>query len=217
MRKLLYTILELEIWNQGATCRFCSNLYSEDNKAVCQIRTRSKVTHSIVANNYACENCKEKFENDELPKCSCGRLKTRYTCDCKEEGTREKELPPAPYESQTTFYERQINSLQEQLNTAEWTIQEEREAHEDFMEKSEKWSKWQKEELLDRIKDLDVKIKQLEVENKRLKELISQELINEVEPYKEEVTRLKIQLEKLNSQQSAQIEVRKWPWLKIMK
>ena len=54
-----------------------------------------------------------------------------------------------------------------------------------------------------------MKIKQLEVENKRLKELISQELINEVEPYKEEVTRLKIQLEKLNSQQSAQIEVRK--------
>jgi hypothetical protein len=41
-----------------------------------------------------------------------------------------------PYESQTTFYERQINSLQEQLNKAEWIIHEEREAHEDFMKTS---------------------------------------------------------------------------------
>ena len=105
MRKLFYTILELEIWNQGATCRFCSNLYDEHSKAVCQIRTRSKVTHSIVANNYACENCKEKFENDELPKCErCGRLQTKldidasngkYICDCirYNENIEEKELP----------------------------------------------------------------------------------------------------------------------------
>ena len=154
MRKLLYTILELEVWNQGATCRFCSNLYGEDNKAICQIRTRSKVTHSIVANNYACENCKEKFENDEPPKCEwCGRLQTKldidtssgkYICDCirYNENIEEKELPVLPHEERaSTRYEKQINSLQEQLNNAEWTIYEEREAHEDFMEKSEEWGK----------------------------------------------------------------------------
>jgi len=63
--------------------------------------------------------------------------------------------------------------------------------------------------LLDRIKELEGKIKQLEAENKRLKELTPQELINEVESYKEEVTRLKTQLAELNSQQSAQIEVKR--------
>jgi cell shape-determining protein MreC len=57
--------------------------------------------------------------------------------------------------------------------------------------------------LLDKIKELEGKIKQLEAENKRLKELTPQELINEAESYK--VTRLKIQLEKSNSQ----IEVKK--------
>ena len=77
------------------------------------------------------------------------------------------------------------------------------------MKTSEEWSKRQRGELLDKIKELEERIKQLETENKRLEELIPQELINEVESYKEEVTRLKIQLEKLNSQQSAQIEVRK--------
>jgi ribosomal protein L29 len=56
--------------------------------------------------------------------------------------------------------------------------------------------------LLDRIKELE-----LEVE--KMKALTPQELINEIESYKEEVARLRTQLEKLNSQQSAQIEVKK--------
>jgi ribosomal protein L29 len=55
------------------------------------------------------------------------------------------------------------------------------------------------------------RIKELEMEVERLKKLTPQELINEVRSYKGEVTQLKTQLEKLNSQQSAQIEVRKWP------
>ena len=42
-------------------------------------------------------------------------------------------------------------------------------------------------------------------------------MVNEIESYKKEVARLKSQLEKLNSQQKAQIEVKKWPWLKIRK
>ena len=72
-----------------------------------------------------CEECKENFENDELPKCErCGRLQTdtnidihsdKYICDCVkykeelEEG--EKELPSLP--GTFAFYERQVNALQE--------------------------------------------------------------------------------------------------------
>ena len=108
------------------------------------------------------------------------------------------------------FYEQQINTLREELTTAEWTINEEREVHEDFMEKSEEWSKRQKQELSHRIKELEAEVE-------RLKKQTPQELINEVESYKEEVAQLKIQLEKLNSQQSAQIEVKRWPWLKVRK
>ena len=72
------------------------------------------------------------------------------------------------------------------------------------MKTSEEWGKRQKQEFLDRIKELETEVK-------RLKKLTPQELINEIESYKEEVTQLKIQLEKLNSQQSAQIEVKKRP------
>jgi len=192
MRELLYTILELEEWHSSnSTCVFCPGL----KKAECQIRTRSKVTGEMVENDKACESCKEKFENDELPKCSCGRLKTRYTCDCKEEGD-EKELPLLPHQNggMALFYERQINDLWEQLITAEVTIEIEREEVIKFQEKSEEWSKRQKQELLDKIKSLEEKISQLEEENKLLKEQ--------------------------QNGQVAQIEVKetkKWPWLKLRK
>jgi len=125
MRELIYTLLELERESKK-TCDFCTNLYGEDNKSVNQIRTRSKATNRLVANEVVCEECKEKFLNDELPKCSrCGRLQNKtfldILCRCirDKEDLEEKELPSLPYESQTTFYERQINSLQEQLNEAE--------------------------------------------------------------------------------------------------
>jgi len=70
----------------------------------------------LVANNCACEICKEKFENDELPKCSeCCRLQNKsrifngkFVCRCVEhkERTKEKELSILPYEKkQATFYE----------------------------------------------------------------------------------------------------------------
>ena len=38
---------------------------------------------------------------------------------------------------------------------------EEREAHEDFMEKSEEWGKRQKQEFLDRIRELEVEVERL--------------------------------------------------------
>src|SRR2546422_266474 len=87
---------------------------------------RISVTSKLVDNDYACQECKERFENGELPKCDkCGRLQTdtnidihsnKYICDCvkyKEEIEREeeKELPSLP--GTFAFYERQINSLQE--------------------------------------------------------------------------------------------------------
>jgi hypothetical protein len=53
------------------------------------------------------------------------------------------------------------------------------------------------------------KIKLQEAEIEHLKKLTHEGLVNEIEVYKEEVAQLKTQLEKLNSQQSAQIEVRK--------
>ena len=193
MRELEHLVLELEDWNKDSTCYFCPGLI----KATCQIRTCSKKTDKIVANACACENCQEKLDRGELLKCErCGRLQIKanilygkHICDCVgyNEDLEKKELPVLPHERRMdAFYERQINSLQEQLNEAEWTIQEEREAHEDFMEKSEEWGKRQKQELLDRIKEL-------EAENGN---------------YKEEIKKLKIQLEQLNSQQVAQIEVK---------
>jgi len=67
----------------------------------------------------ACESCKEKFENDELPKCErCGRFRNRHSFVCRcindNEDIDEKELPALPHkEREATFYERQINELRE--------------------------------------------------------------------------------------------------------
>ena len=199
MRELLYTILELEGWHSSnSTCVFCPGL----KKAVCQIRTRSKATGEMVESDKACENCKEKF--DELPKCSCGSLKSRYTCDCKE-NENEKELPLLPHQNggMALFYETQINGLREEKNQ----LTEEVETHLEALEVAEDWHKRQKQELLDRIKHL-------EEENKQLKELTPQELIKEINDLKFQLT----QLQQQNGQLVAQIEVKetkKWPWLKI--
>ena len=209
MRELEYTVLELEKESKK-TCDFCSKFENKNNKSVHQIRSRSKVTGEWISDDMVCERCEEKYWDDELSKCNrCGRLQTKLdfdivngknVCYCirNNEDLEEKELPLLPHEeiSQSTFYERQINSLQEQLNETEEALEIEREEAVKFQEKSEEWSKRQKQELLDWIK-------QLEEEN---------------DNHKEEIKRLKTQLEQLTSQQVAQIEVKetkKWPWLKI--
>ena len=209
MRELEYTVLELEKESKK-TCDFCSKFENKNNKSVHQIRSRSKVTGEWISDDMVCERCEEKYWDDELSKCNrCGRLQTKLdfdivtgknACYCirNNEDLEEKELPLLPHEeiSQSTFYERQINSLQEQLNETEEALEIEREEAVKFQEKSEEWSKRQKQELLDRIK-------QLEEEN---------------DNHKEEIKRLKTQLEQLTSQQVAQIEVKetkRWSWLKI--
>jgi len=163
------------------------------NKAVCQIRTRSEKTDKIVDNACACEECKEKFENNQLPKCSnCGRLETKdnffhgkHVCDCirNKEAAKEKELPILPHERrQTAFYERQINGLREELNTAEVEI----DTHLEALEIAEDWHKRQKQELVEEIERLK---KENNVKEERIRQLEEQ-------------------LAQLNSQSVAQIEVK---------
>ena len=204
--ELIYTILELEEWcSRKMPCSFCASLSDED-KIVCQIRTRNKITNKLVENAFSCQKCKEKFENNELPKCEkCGRLKTdsnvdfrsgSYVCDCEEE---EKELPNLPHEreSMTTFYERQINTLREEKNQ----LAVEAQTHLDAMEAFEVWNKEHKQQLLDKIKELEEK-------NKKLEDSIPQELLDEISKLKERVKQLEEQL-------TAQVEVKetkKWPW-----
>jgi hypothetical protein len=209
MRELEYTVLELEKESKK-TCDFCFKFENKNNKSVHQIRSCSKVTGEWISDDMVCERCEEKYWNNELSKCNrCGRLQTKLdfdivngknVCYCirNNEDLEEKELPLLPHEeiSQSTFYERQINSLQEQLNETEEALEIEREEAVKFQEKSEEWSKRQKQELLDRIK-------QLEEENGN---------------HKEEIKRLKTQLEQLTSQQVAQIEVKetkRLSWLKM--
>src|SRR5436853_3435110 len=67
MKELLYTVLELEEWNQRATCSFCHGFNRKSRPAVCQIRTRSKLTNKLVDNGYACEECKEILKTMNYP------------------------------------------------------------------------------------------------------------------------------------------------------
>ena len=182
MRELEYTVLELEKESKK-TCDFCSKFENKNNKSVHQIRSRSKVTGEWISDDMVCERCEEKYWDDELSKCNrCGRLQTKLDfdivtgkndCYCirNNEDLEEKELPLLPHEeiSQSTFYERQINSLQEQLNETEEALEIEREEAVKFQEKSEEWSKRQKQELLDRIKQLEEENGNHKEEIKRLK------------------------------------------------
>jgi len=141
MKELLYTVLELERGNKKEYCYFCRSL----KEAVCQIRIRNKVTDRIIQNSKACQSCKEKFENDELPKCSnCGRLERqtefdysvgKWICYCvRNNESQEKELPNLPHERrEATFYERQINALREEKDQ----LTEEVETHLEALEVSE--------------------------------------------------------------------------------
>src|SRR3954470_23288304 len=120
MRELIYTLLDLEKENKK-TCDFCS-FRSVNNKSVNQIVTRIKANGELIAYDVVCEDCKEKFENDELLKCNrCGRLQTKLdfnifsgknNCYCirNNEDIERKELPLLPNEeiNQDAFYERQI-------------------------------------------------------------------------------------------------------------
>ena len=201
MRELEYTVLELEKESKK-TCDFCSKFENKNNKSVHQIRSRSKVTGEWISDDMVCERCEEKYWDDELSKCNrCGRLQTKLdfdivngknVCYCirNNEDLEEKELPLLPHEeiSQSTFYERQINSLQEQLNETEEALEIEREEIAKFQEKSEEWSKRQKQELLD-------KIKSLEEENSKLKDQQNGQLIAQIEVK----------------------ETKRWSWLKIKK
>ena len=228
MRELEYTVLELEKESKK-TCDFCSKFENKNNKSVHQIRSRSKVTGEWISDDMVCERCEEKYWDDELSKCNrCGRLQTKLdfdivtgknVCYCirNNEDLEEKELPLLPHEeiSQSTFYERQINSLQEQLNETEEALEIEREEVVKFQEKSEEWGKRQKQELLDRIKEL-------ETELERLKKLTPKELVDKLSAKEKEINDLKVQLTQLQQQngQIAQIEVKetkRWSWLKIKK
>ena len=208
MRELDYVVLDLEEWcsNSDLTCDFCSSFENKgDRKIVCQIRTRSKLTGELIANDFVCKSCKERI--GELPTCKrCGRLLTKsryrngkYVCRCIEynENIEEKELPSLPHEreSMATFYEKQINGLQEELNTAEVEI----DTHLEALEISKDWHKRQKQELLDEIS-------RLKVEVERLKKQTPQELINELNSCKEKIKALETQLEKLTSQQTTKVE-----------
>ena len=217
MKNLTHTLLELEDWcSDGSVCDFCFGL----NKASYQIKTRSQITNKILANDFICENCKVRFENDELPKCNkCGRLRiqsdieyptSKVVCRCvkRKENTEEKKLPLLPHQNggMALFYETQINSLQEQLNTAGTEI----DTHLEALEISEDWHKRQKQELLDKIKQQEAEIIKLTQKIEQLKTLTPQELVNKLNAYETENEKLKNQLEQLqqNGQLTAQIEIK---------
>ena len=158
---------------------------------------------------------KEGLENNILPFCEkCGRLmRNRRGCFCellKDKPTRPVSENTLIARTFTSRLENKTKELEKELLATKEALKIEREEIAKFHEKSEEWSKRQKQELSHRIKELEAEVK-------RLKKQTPQDLINEIESYKEEVAWLKTQLEKLNSQQNAQIEVRKWPWLKVRK
>ena len=219
--RLEYRVLELAEEDKQE-CNYCPLDY--DDPTLLNFDT-APATHQMVALEedggnadivFICKDCKKDYDNNALLWCGvCGRLKrNRNRCYCchlaKNKSTKPLTTEELIARSFSSHLERKTRELENELSTTKEELKIEREEIAKFQEKSEEWGKRQKQELLD-------KIKQQEAEIELLKKLTPQELVNEIESYKEEVAWLKTQLEKLNSQQSAQIEVKKWPWSKIRK
>src|ERR1700722_2901081 len=82
MRELIYTVLELEKEYKNRNCEFCSNRRVNANKAVREIVTRNKATDKLIAVDMICEECEEKYRNNQILKCDrCGRLQTKLDFD----------------------------------------------------------------------------------------------------------------------------------------
>jgi hypothetical protein len=138
---------------------------------------------------FICGECKKDYNNNILPWCEkCGRLKrNRNRCFCSHLKAKSTK-PLSDKELLSQAFSFRLENTKEELKI-------EREERAKFQEKSEEWSKKQKQELLDKVKGLEERIKQLEEENRKLKD-------------------------QQNGPLTAQIEVKetkRWSWLKIKK
>jgi len=190
--KLEYRTIEVAKGSKWS-CNFCSYDKGKSSNASHEMVARKSNGYADVA--YICKDCKQDFEGDNLPWCEkCGRLKrNRISCFCRL--VEEKDTEPVSEETiiaqaYSSRLETRIKELEKELSDTKEELKIEREEIVKFQEKSEEWGKKQKQELLDRIKELE-----------------------------EEIVRLKVQLEQFTSQQTAQIEVKepRWSWLKVKK
>jgi len=189
--KIIYTLVKLKA-KEKHSCEFC-----DKTAATYLLRTSDTKIGKAIAINYLCDNCKERFNNDQIIKCTdCGRLKKTPSekCLCVYLKENNISLDSSDDSSEDDYeqieLEKQINGLQEEKEQ----LAEEIETHLEALEVSKDWHKRQKKELLDRIKEL-------EAENKRLKELTPHESLDEISKLKQRVKQLEEQLQ-------AQIEVK---------
>jgi len=204
--KLEYRILELAKGDEQE-CHYCFVDY--DNPTNLNFDT-APATHQMIAHteteqyfdiSFICKDCKAEYDGGVLPRCEkCDRLKrNKSRCYChkvKKKATlpTERELISQSFSSRL---ENKTRELEKELSTTKEELNIEREEIAKFQEKSEEWGKRQKQELLDRIKELETEVE-------RLKKQTPQALVNEIESLKSQL-----------KQQNAQIEVKepkKWPW-----
>ena len=203
--RLEYRILEIAQGDEQE-CNFC--FLDFDDPTLLNFDT-APATHQMVARNtpdgysdivFICGECKNDYDNNTLPWCEkCGRLKrNRNRCFCshlKAKSTKQisdKELLSQTFSSRL---EKKTRELEKELSTAKEGLKIEIEEVAKFQEKSEEWSKKQKQELLDKVKGLEERIKQLEEENRKLKDQQNGQLIAQIEVK----------------------ETKRWSWLKIKK
>jgi hypothetical protein len=211
--KLEYRVLELAKESENQ-CSYCFIDYSDPT--LLDFNT-APATYEMVALEkdgsnadiaFICNDCKIDYDNNVLPRCEkCDRLmRNKSLCYCHK--IEKKTTTPTKSEliSQSFSYrlEKKTRELEKELSTAKEDLNIEREEITKFHEKSEEWSKRQKQELLDRIKEL-------ETELERMKKLIPQELVDKLNAKEEEINKLKVQLAQLqqqNGQLTAQFEVK---------
>ena len=174
MKKLEYRIIERTKLSVPY-CNYC--VISEEP-------VLDNATHELVAYHEdgstadigsICADCKKDFENNNLSHCElCGRLqRNRMGCYCnllKDGKFRTSSTKDGMFQTIESHLANKTKKLENELKAAKEELNIEREEVVKFQEKSEEWSKKQKQELLDKIKEQEAQIIKLTQEIKLLKE-----------------------------------------------
>lgn len=188
--KNIYTFDNNPITGKG-NCAFCSDVQT----GIYWLRTRRVRDNKLLALDYCCEKCRERYDNEEFKKCEkCERFYTQndfkvdfartlkessevnlgeWVCLCeslKKIGKSDEEMEENEVGSNAGL-EKQLHELSLEKSKVEEDLQIEQEAHLDGIDATARWYKRQHEEEMTPLQE---KSRRLSDENKKLKSRIKE-------------------------------------------
>src|SRR5437868_3041194 len=129
---IIYTFIKLKV-KEKHSCEFC------DKIATYLLRTSDTEIGKSIAINYLCDDCKERYDNNQIIKCAnCGRLKKTFAEKCLCVFLRENNVNLDSSDDSDDDYEQiELEKQISNLNKEKEQLTEEVETHLEALEISE--------------------------------------------------------------------------------